>query len=393
MKFHGRISMLLIFGAVLSLNPAFAAQPPFYQGKNITFLINFSAGGPTDIEGRIVARHLARHIPGNPAVIVQNMSGAGGVTGINFLGEAAKKDALTLGYFTGPYNHHMMKSSTLRTDLMKVPFIASVGSVTVCYIRADVAPGIKKPTDIAKAERFRAGGLSFDSNKDLRFRLAFDILGLKYDYVTGYNSSNDARLAVQRNEIQYHDENIPGYRGVVEPQLVKTGIVTPLYYHDLIAPDGTMRKSPDYPELNSFTEIYTANSRQSADGNQIRNAEGGKYGEPEPQPGGFVTAQIRPRKQSLRCDRLLQRCPRTKNLSLRQRKSCVFSRVSMLGKMAKNCGIKCSGRPPKSSTSCGSLLNRRGSNDFRFWTRIIKKRAREGKLPATYGFRTEATLL
>jgi hypothetical protein len=75
--------------------------------------------------------------------------------------------------------------------------------------------------------------------------------------VTGYNSSNDARLAVQRNEIQYHDENIPGYRGVVEPQLVKSGIVTPLYYHDLISPDGTMRKSPDYPELSSFTEVYT----------------------------------------------------------------------------------------------------------------------------------------
>ena len=140
---------------------------------------------------------------------------------------------------------------------MQLPFIASVGSVTVCYIRSDVPPGIKKPTDIAKAERFRAGGLSYDSNKDLRFRLAFDILGLKYDYVTGYNSSNDARLAVQRNEIQYHDENVPGYRGVVEPQLVKTGIVTPLYYHDVIKPDGSMGKSPDYPELNSFTEIYT----------------------------------------------------------------------------------------------------------------------------------------
>jgi tripartite-type tricarboxylate transporter receptor subunit TctC len=243
--------------AVLGATSAFAAQAPFYQGKNITFLINFAAGGPTDIEGRIVARHLAKHIPGNPVVIVQNMAGAGGVTGINFLGEAAKKDALTLGYFTGPYNHHMMRSSTLRTDLMKLPFVASVGSVTVCYIRSDVAPGIKKPTDIVKAERFKAGGLSFDSNKDLRFRLAFDILGLKYDYVTGYNSSNDARLAVQRNEIQYHDENIPGYRGVVEPQLVKAGIVTPLYYHDLISPDGNMRKSPDYPELNSFTEIYT----------------------------------------------------------------------------------------------------------------------------------------
>jgi len=257
MKLSGRVSLSIVFGVCLFFAPAYSAQAPFYQGKNITFLINFAAGGPTDIEGRIVARHLAKHIPGNPAIVVQNMSGAGGVTGLNFLGEAAKKDALTVGYFTGPYNHHMMKSTTLRTDLMQLPFIASVGSVTVCYIRSDVPPGIKKPTDIAKAERFRAGGLSYDSNKDLRFRLAFDILGLKYDYVTGYNSSNDARLAVQRNEIQYHDENVPGYRGVVEPQLVKTGIVTPLYYHDVIKPDGSMGKSPDYPELNSFTEIYT----------------------------------------------------------------------------------------------------------------------------------------
>ena len=243
--------------AMLVTSTAQAAERPYYQGKTVTFFINFSAGGPTDIEGRIVARHLARHVPGNPTIVVQNMSGGGGVTGINFLGERAKQDGLTLGYFTGPYNHQMMKSSTLRVDLMKVPFIAAVAGVTVCYIRSDVAPGIKKPTDIAKAERFRAGGLSFDSNKDLRFRLAFDVLGVKYDYVTGYNSSNDARLAVQRNEIQYHDENIPGYRGVVEPQMVKTGMVTPLYYHDVIKPDGTMAKSPDYPELNSFTEVYT----------------------------------------------------------------------------------------------------------------------------------------
>jgi putative tricarboxylic transport membrane protein len=252
-----RYFLWALMSCIVLTAAAYAAERPFYQGKNVNFVINFAAGGPTDIEGRIVARHLAKHVPGNPTIIVQNMAGAGGVTGINFLGEAAKRDGLTMGYFTGPYNHQMMKSPTLRVDLMKVPFIASVQGVTVCYIRSDVPPGIKKPTDIAKAERFRAGGLSFDSNKDLRFRLAFDILGLKYDYVTGYNSSNDARLAVQRNEIQYHDENIPAYRGVVEQQLVKTGIVTPLYYHDLISPDGAMRKSPDFPELNSFTEVYT----------------------------------------------------------------------------------------------------------------------------------------
>ena len=125
---------------ILLAAAASAAEKSFYQGKNIIFLINFAAGGPTDIEGRIVARHLAKHIPGNPTIIVQNMAGAGGVTGINFLGEAAKRDALTLGYFTGPYNHHMMKSTTLRIDLMKVPFIAAVQGVTVCYIRTDTPP-------------------------------------------------------------------------------------------------------------------------------------------------------------------------------------------------------------------------------------------------------------
>jgi tripartite-type tricarboxylate transporter receptor subunit TctC len=234
-----------------------AAERPFYQGKNLTFLINFAAGGPTDIEGRIVVRHLAKHIPGQPTLIPQNMPGAGGVTAINFVGEVAKPDGLTLAYFTGPYNHQMMRTPTLRVDLNKTPFIASIQGATVCYIRSDVPPGIKKPTDIAKAERFRAGGLSFDSNKDLRFRLAFDILGLKYDYVTGYNSSSDARLAVQRNEIQYHDENIPGYRGVVEPQMVKTGMVTPIYHHDVFSPDGVLRASPDFPELSSFSQVYT----------------------------------------------------------------------------------------------------------------------------------------
>src|SRR4051794_28640626 len=135
----------MAFGLFCLAPLAGAAERPYYQGKTVTFFINFSAGGPTDIEGRIVARHLARHVPGNPTILVQNMSGGGGVTGINFLGERAKQDGLTLGYFTGPYNHQMMKSSTLRVDLMKVPFIASVQGVTVCYIRSDVAPGIKKP--------------------------------------------------------------------------------------------------------------------------------------------------------------------------------------------------------------------------------------------------------
>src|SRR5438046_1576133 len=63
------------------------ADDPFYKGKRLTVMVNFAAGGPTDIEGRLFARHIARHIEGQPNLIVQNMDGAGGLVGTSWLGE------------------------------------------------------------------------------------------------------------------------------------------------------------------------------------------------------------------------------------------------------------------------------------------------------------------
>lgn len=236
---------------------AFAAEKtPFYQGKTLNVVINFGAGGPTDIESRIFARHLSRHIPGSPAITIQNMGGGGGLTAVNYIGEVAKSDGLTAAYFTGALFQHQIKDPALRTDIGKFGFITGVHGVTVSYIRADVAPGMKKPSDFVKAQKFRAAGLGVSSSKDVRFRLSFDLLGLKYDYVTGYNNSSDARLAVQRNEAQYHDETLPSYRSQVEPQMVKTNMVTPIYYTDLVAPSGEILVSRDVPELQPFTYYY-----------------------------------------------------------------------------------------------------------------------------------------
>jgi len=246
----------LCFNLLLTLH-SFAAEKPFYEGKTVTVLINYAPGGPTDVEGRLLARHLGRHVQGQPNVIVQNMSGAGGVIGTNYLGQVAKSDGLTMGYFTAALFHQQVRNPALRTDLSKYAFISGIQGITVSYIRSDVQPGIKKPADFVKAQRFRAGGLSYDSFKDVAFRLSFDLLGLKYDYVTGYNSSADARLAVQRNEVQYHDETLPAFRSQVEPNMVKSGQVTPLYYADLIDADGGVTDSPDVPELSSFTKFYT----------------------------------------------------------------------------------------------------------------------------------------
>lgn len=233
-----------------------AEKAPFYQGKKLNFVINFAAGGPTDIESRIFAKHLPKHIPGQPTVTVQAMGGGGGLIAVNYIGEVAKADGFTAAYFTGSLFQHQIKDPALRVDIGKFGFITGVHGVTVSYVRADVPPGIKKPTDFLKAQKFRAAGLGVSSSKDVRFRLSFDLLGVKYDYVTGYNNSSDARLAVQRNEAQYHDETLPSYRSQVEPQMVKTGMVTPLYYTDLVAPSGEILVSRDVPELMPFSHFY-----------------------------------------------------------------------------------------------------------------------------------------
>jgi tripartite-type tricarboxylate transporter receptor subunit TctC len=248
--------MSALFFVTVARDAIGADKPPFYQGKTLNFVINFGPGGPTDIESRIFARHLSKHIPGKPNVTVQNMGGGGGLLAVNDIGEVAKPDGLTAAYFTGSLFQHQIKDPALRVDIGKFGFITGVHGVTVSYIRADVPPGIKKPLDFLKAQKFRAAGLGISSSKDVRFRLSFDLLGLKYNYVTGYNNSSDARLAVQRNEAQYHDETLPSYRSQVEPQMVKTGMVTPLYYTDLVAPSGEVLVSRDVPELMPFSHYY-----------------------------------------------------------------------------------------------------------------------------------------
>jgi tripartite-type tricarboxylate transporter receptor subunit TctC len=206
------------------------AEDPFYKGKRITLLINFAAGGPTDIEGRLFARYLAKHIPGQPNVIVQNMDGAGGVIGAQYIGEVAPKDGTFVGYLSGTSWIYVSEPERWRVDLKAYEFIAYQPGTTVHFARTDIPPGIKEPTDIVKAKGLIAGGLSADTSKDLRLRLGLDMLGVPYQYVTGYRSSAPARLAMQRGEINMFSESPPSYRAVVEPQMVKTGQAIPIWW-------------------------------------------------------------------------------------------------------------------------------------------------------------------
>ena len=249
--------LLLAALVTVAAAPAAHADDPFYKNKRLTILINFAPGGPTDIEGRMFAKHLARHIDGAPNIVIQNMDGAGGIVGAKYMGEVAPRDGSIAGYFTGTAFMYALDPERFRVDFKTYQFVATQAGTTVHFVRTDVAPGMKEATDIANAKGLVLGGLSVDTPKDLRLRLAMDMLGIPFKYVTGYRSSPAARLAFQRGEINFFSESPPSYRGVVDPSLVKTGQAIPVFYDagfdgkDFFVPDAVK----GLPIL-TFHELY-----------------------------------------------------------------------------------------------------------------------------------------
>lgn len=214
---------------LLAFSPA-AHASDFYAGKRLTLLVNYASGGPADIEVRAVARHIGRVLAGSPTIVVQNMDGAGGVVGTNYLGEIAPKDGTMLGMLTGAAWTYVIKPESRRVDFKTYDFVAFQPGTTIYFMRADTKPGMKKPADLGRAEDVVSGGLGADNSKDMALRLTLDMLGIKHKYVTGYRGSAAARLAMQQKEINYYSESPPSYRSVIEPTLVKSGEIMGLFY-------------------------------------------------------------------------------------------------------------------------------------------------------------------
>ena len=137
-----------------------------------------------------------------------------------------------MGYFAGTSWIYVSDPSRWRVDFKSYEFIAYTPGTTVHFVRTDVPPGMRAPTDIVKAQGLVAGGLSIDTSKDLRMRLVLDMLGVPFKYVTGYRSSPPARLALERGEIQMFSESPPSYRAVVIPGLVDKGLAIPVWWDD-----------------------------------------------------------------------------------------------------------------------------------------------------------------
>lgn len=241
--------LLLCFGHA-------TAQQPFYAGKQLTILVNYDAGGPTDLEARVFSRHIAKHVPGNPRIIVQNMGGAGGIVGAKYLGEVAPRDGSMLGYFTASTQRYVSNPERFKVDFRTYEFIAVLPSGRIHFMRTDIRPGMKSAADVVRGEDIVVGGLQRDGPKDVSMRLTLDMLGAHYKYVTGYNSSARAMIALERGEINYFADSPPLYKTKIEP-LVQAGTLMPVFYDPQF--DGREFTVPLYMKhysIQPFHELY-----------------------------------------------------------------------------------------------------------------------------------------
>lgn len=229
--------------AALTACLAIAAGPAhaqFYKGKTITLLVNYGVGGNADSAARMFQRHIARHIPGSPNVVVQNMPGAGGALAMNNLGLNVNRrpDGLTAGFFGVNPPGFIVQDPSLRITMRDFAMIGAARDWGVAYVRKDVAPGINQPADLAKAKEIFAGGYGRANSNDVRSTLALQVFGVPHRMIIGFQGTADLNKAMMQNEINYITSALPAFQRLAMPQLIKTGIAIPVFYYPVATPSG-----------------------------------------------------------------------------------------------------------------------------------------------------------
>ena len=194
------ISAVVVLAALYA--PQGHAQEPFYKGKTITILAGTGAGNVYDIFARLFARHMGRHIPGNPEIIVQNMPGAASMIAANHLTNVTKPDGLTIGaIFPALYFDQIIRRPEVKFDWGKFIWLGSPAkSDQLLYMRAD-SP-YKTIEDVVKASPPpKCGATGTSSTAYYIPKLLDQNIGTNFEIVLGYKTGTDIDLAVERGEV------------------------------------------------------------------------------------------------------------------------------------------------------------------------------------------------
>ena len=198
----GRVALALCALALASCSPEEAQTPEeFYRGKTIQVLIGLSPGGAYDAYARMLARHMGKHIPGNPRLVPSNMEGAGSLTLTNYLYNVAPKDGTVIGTINrgAPFEPLIGEAELARFDPAQFTWIGSVANeVSICgaWERA----GVDNFEQLFTRE-LTVGGTGSGADTNQFPRIMNGVLGTKLKVVSGYPGGNNIDLAMERGEV------------------------------------------------------------------------------------------------------------------------------------------------------------------------------------------------
>lgn len=240
----------------------------YYEGKTISIIVGFPAGGGVDASARVMADHLSGHIEGKPEVIVKNMAGGASIKAQNFVFEKARKDGTAV--FFGPWFpiSQIVKAPGIRFSYEKFTVIAAMAAgQAVLYGRTGLLPdGSMNPADIVKVEGLKLAGSHPTNPLDARGRLSLDLLGVKYNYVRGYRGSAKIRAAILNGEVDLGGDSLRGYLGAIKPTMVATGKAMAYWVHPVPDAQNKLGRATEAPDLPTILDIYKSVHGQAPSG-------------------------------------------------------------------------------------------------------------------------------
>jgi len=203
MRPMGRMSLMVFFLLLSGAKTAAVAQTTFYEGKTVRIIVGLAAGGGYDLYARTLARHLGKHIAGNPAVVVDNMTGAGSIIAANYLFKIAKPDGLTIGHYLGGIAlQQLLGKSGIEFDARRFRYIG-VPAQDNFIIGVHKSTGITDVNAwIASKQMVKFGGIGPGAGSDDIPKILAATINLPAQVVSGYKGTADTRLAFNNGEVQ-----------------------------------------------------------------------------------------------------------------------------------------------------------------------------------------------
>lgn len=199
---HALKAACLLVGGIALAGPATAqGAGDFYKGRQVSIIVGFPPGGGYDVYARVLARHIGRHIPGSPTIVVQNMPGAGSLNLANHIYSVAPKDGTVLGSVeSGAPFEYFYDGKGVRFDPLKFAWIGGLNEDTSTCGVWHTSPA-KTFLDLQKHEA-PFGGTGPSAPPEVESKVSNDVLGTKMKLILGYRGLGDVYAAIEKGELE-----------------------------------------------------------------------------------------------------------------------------------------------------------------------------------------------